>query len=1547
MISSSSIRFQLLLSTAVAASLALPARAIAAPLPVPAAPNPNITTSGNTETVVLTNPRTVINWNSFDIDQGFAVDINGNSTGQAVLNRVVTPDPSGINGTLTSDPDIEVFLINPYGIIFGSTARVDVGSFVASTLGIDDNDFLLGDLTPTEFSFFSVPQLSTGVEVNNGAKLTTESGNLVLIGGFVTVDNGGVLNSAGDAALIATNSVTIPADPGSPLAFSISLGNPTPVANGITVGGQITGKSVALYQNNFADAVDALLLVTPTAKITATGGADGDIVLSLAARTTNEGGFIDSPGRVENDGQLTASGSIYLGGTTSDGSVYLPRTVANGGTIDAGVDVLMQARHLVTNSGQITADRNVTLSAIASGYESAPIPNVQVVNDGTINAGGDVNLIAKISVSAFASAYATGPLTAQVTNSGSITAGGDVDLSAIIDVGATVSAAGSSSPAGIANAGVFNKGSIDAGGDVNLVASIAALAVPSTLAPGPVTASGATGNVQVTNSGSIDAGGGVNLIGSIFLSASGVSFDSLPNADVEIANSGSIDAGGDVHLVGSIDALALNSAMNASVHVANSGDIAASGDVFLSAMASFSGPAPNIDVLNDGSIIADGSVMFFAESGDITNSGFVSAGQAFTAEASNGSIFNSGTIVAGANGSLFADGNITNSGSISVDGVALLDAGNDIDNSGSVSAGGDAILTAVNDILDSSGTFAGTISGADVAVSAGGSITVGSVTARDDIAIRADGGPVTAGSLISGATIDGQGPVDIAGAADELLPGVDLSGHDIDVDGTAIAVDVVHALGTGSDIRLREPVTSSRQDLDFFAGGDITINGSASAVDVAMDAGGTITAGDISARDDIALRAGSTLVVGILQSGVTIDGQGPVDQAGSADALLGQTLLGHDLFVQGGTVDLTRAIANGTNSDLTVRATTGELSILDGEAGGMITLVKQGTTGILTADTLLAGTGATLTSDTDIEATTVETVTGDLAFTARGNVTVVNPLAADDVAIDAGGTINTADISARDDIALRAGNTLHVGTLTSGIAIGGTGPVDTAGAADALLDENLAGHDIFVQGGNVTLSQATANGAGSDLTVDATSGDLNIITGTAGGAIALTKEGATGILTAATLIAGTGASLTSSTSITANNVQSASGNILFDAMQGVTVGTVTAQAGNVNFLANDLDINNSVTGSVVSITNRNDGNDNVTVLGDASAAGAFTLTQDELNRIHAPVVSIDSLNQDVLIGNVAFANDVGSTRLNLLGTARFDIVGAITASGAARTLQIGGTLDPADPNDPSTMASIIRIVPTSQAGGRIIVDGALDLRGMKIGVGLDDGFLNPLGLDAGGTPASTQSVQDDWILNRNSSLYGIPGGYANPLVISAGSITITYGDYALFQNTGSNSFAGVDTGILSIISSGSDGNGFELFGTIDGVGGKPAALLVQPTTVSMGNSRVNTCLIVTGAGCGAPGDPTAPWPQITTVDPTGDANSTVPPLSGGAAAQDFAEQDLVSSDDEKALNFDSLVGTNNEGLLGILGVDDANAPANCAPDDKRDICRSKDKSNDQ
>ena len=306
--------------------------------------------------------------------------------------------------------------------------------------------------------------------------------------------------------------------------------------------------------------------------------------------------------------------------------------------------------------------------------------------------------------------------------------------------------------------------------------------------------------------------------------------------------------------------------------------------------------------------------------------------------------------------------------------------------------------------------------------------------------------------------------------------------------------------GTGASLTSTTDIDANRVetvsgDLNFAAGGDVTVHNPLAATDVAIDAGGTITTGAISARDDIALRAGNTLNVGTLTSGVAIGGTGPVDTAGAADALLGANLAGHDLFVQGGTVTLTQAAANGTNSDLTVRATTGGLSITNGSAGGTITLTKEGTSGILSAGTLSAGTGATLTSATDIDAQTVQTASGDLAFSAGRDVTVHNPLAADDVAIDAGRNITTGRHQRarrhRDSSPAVRSIPARSRAASRSAAQGRSTP---AGAADTCSNETLAGHDLSVQAGHVSLADATANGTGSDLTVRATNGDLSITT---------------------------------------------------------------------------------------------------------------------------------------------------------------------------------------------------------------------------------------------------------------------------------------------------------------------------------------------------------------------------------------------------------------------------------------------------------------------
>ena len=94
----------------------------------------------------------------------------------------------------------------------------------------------------------------------------------------------------------------------------------------------------------------------------------------------------------------------------------------------------------------------------------------------------------------------------------------------------------------------------------------------------------------------------------------------------------------------------------------------------------------------------------------------------------------------------------------------------------------------------------------------------------------------------------------------------------------------------------------------------------------------------------------------------------------------------------------------------------------------------------------------------------------------------------------------------------------------------------------------------------------------------------------------------------------------------------------------------------------------------------------------------------------------------------------------------------------------------------------------------------------------------------------------------------------------------------------------------TIVSSGDLGNGFELFGTIDQVGGKGAAFLVQPTAVSLGHSRINGCLILTGGGCGGEGPAIDPPPEILPPEPPGtkDPGDGAPPCSRLAPGHDFA-----------------------------------------------------------
>ena len=100
-----------------------------------------ISQSGSTMLVNESTNRAVVNWDSFNVGINASVKFQQPSTSAVILNRVTGNDSSQIYGQLTSNG--QVYLVNTNGIYFSPTSSVNVGSFLASTLDIETNRFIM------------------------------------------------------------------------------------------------------------------------------------------------------------------------------------------------------------------------------------------------------------------------------------------------------------------------------------------------------------------------------------------------------------------------------------------------------------------------------------------------------------------------------------------------------------------------------------------------------------------------------------------------------------------------------------------------------------------------------------------------------------------------------------------------------------------------------------------------------------------------------------------------------------------------------------------------------------------------------------------------------------------------------------------------------------------------------------------------------------------------------------------------------------------------------------------------------------------------------------------------------------------------------------------------------------------------------------------------------------------------------------------------------------------------------------------------------------
>ena len=320
--------------------------------------------------------RAIYLWQSFDIGANSKVEYRLPGVGSAALNRLVLgAAPSAIFGSLTStipNPKFtagssqperivggDVYLLNGNGILFGPNARVDVGSLVASSLNVNNDDFLSG-LTASIYgqapSFQRDSVLSVGtargfVEVAAGAAITTPSGGRVFLFAEDVSNAGRIETPSGQTVLAAGEQVYLQA-PTVEKLYASEINANVPAVRGLLVEvGTGNGRVDQLGE-----------IATPRGNTTLVGMAVNQLGRISASTSVSENGSVFLLARGEAKAvtgaeitkRATVGGALTLGPlSTIEIAPDDTTTTATGSTFTASR--IEMSAHTIDVQGQITA----------------------------------------------------------------------------------------------------------------------------------------------------------------------------------------------------------------------------------------------------------------------------------------------------------------------------------------------------------------------------------------------------------------------------------------------------------------------------------------------------------------------------------------------------------------------------------------------------------------------------------------------------------------------------------------------------------------------------------------------------------------------------------------------------------------------------------------------------------------------------------------------------------------------------------------------------------------------------------------------------------------------------------------------------------------------------------------------------------------------------------------------------------------------------------------------------------------------------------------
>ncbi|WNC46079.1 filamentous hemagglutinin N-terminal domain-containing protein [Thermosynechococcus sp. GLH187] len=151
--------------------------------------------------ILQSSHKAIINWEGFSIGANEGVFFVQPGATAAALNRVTGLTPSSIAGQLNANG--RIFLINPNGIVFLPSAQVNVGSLIASTLDIKDQDFLQDN-----FRFYNLSNRPPAAITNQG-RITAQEGGVVSLIAPAVQNTGFISARLGQVALVSGTGVTL------------------------------------------------------------------------------------------------------------------------------------------------------------------------------------------------------------------------------------------------------------------------------------------------------------------------------------------------------------------------------------------------------------------------------------------------------------------------------------------------------------------------------------------------------------------------------------------------------------------------------------------------------------------------------------------------------------------------------------------------------------------------------------------------------------------------------------------------------------------------------------------------------------------------------------------------------------------------------------------------------------------------------------------------------------------------------------------------------------------------------------------------------------------------------------------------------------------------------------------------------------------------------------------------------------------------------------------------------------------------------------------